>query len=352
MNKKVKNNLKNKLKSKAKYIYDETILFIKEEYKFLICCLLILIVFFYPVNYYIVIGGGISNISKRIEIENSYDNEGRFYMSYVSELIGTLGPYLLSYVIPTWERESADMYKYDVSESVEDIEFRSKLDLESTNGNATYWAYKLANKECEIIDSKIYVISVFSEYNSMFKVGDILLAINDNSHDSLKDYQNYIQTLKIGDMAKIKVLRDDKEVEFETKLHGENNRVIMGVYLQVINKYETTPEIEIKFERDESGPSAGLITTLAIYDKLTKGDLTKSLKIAGTGTIELDGTVGEIGGVKYKLLGAEAGDADIFLVPSGKNYEECVKIKKEKKLKIKLIEVSTIEEAIEKLKSL
>lgn len=230
MNKKVKN----KLKSKIKNIYGETILFIKEEYKFLISCLLILILFFYPVNYYIVIGGGISDIGKRIEIENSYNSEGSFNMSYVSELIGTLGPYLLSYVIPTWDRESANDYKYDATESIADIEFRSKLDLESTNGNATYWAYKLAGKECKIIDSKIYIISVLTEYNSSFKVGDILLGINDKSYDNLKDYQNYIQTLKVGDMAKIKVLRDDKEVEFETKLHGENKRVIMGVILQVV----------------------------------------------------------------------------------------------------------------------
>ena len=275
MNKKVKN----KLKSKIKCFYNEILFFIKEEYKFLISCLLILILFFYPVNYYIVIGGGISDIGKRIEIENSYNSEGSFNMSYVSELIGTLGPYLLSYVIPTWDRESVDDYKYDTTESVADIEFRSKLDLESTNGNATYWAYKLADKECKIIDSKIYVISVLSEYDSAFEVGDILLGINDNSYNNLKDYQNYIQSLKAGDMAKIKVLRDNKKVEFETKLHSENNRIIMGVILQIVNKYETNPEIEINFERDESGPSAGLITTLSIYDKLTKGDLTKSLKL-------------------------------------------------------------------------
>lgn len=348
MNKKVKTKFKNKIKS----IWIETKSFVKEEYKFLICCLLILILFFYPVNYYIVIGGGISDIGERIEVDDAYDSEGSFNMSYVSELIGTLGPYLLSYIIPTWDRESADLYKYDTTESIEDIEFRSKLDLQSTNGNAIYWAYKLAEKECNIIDSKIYVISVISDYDSLFEVGDVLLGINDKSYDTLVEYQQYIQTLNIGDMAKIKVLRDEKEVEFETELHGEDGRVVMGVYLQIVNEYETDPEIELKFESDESGPSAGLITTLAIYDKLTEGDLTNSLKIAGTGTIEVDGSVGEIGGVKYKLLGAEAGDADIFLVPSGDNYEECVKIKKEKKLKIKLVEVSTIEEAIEKLENL
>ena len=240
--------------------------FIITEYKFLISCFLILILFYYPVNYYIVVGGGISDVGKRIEVEDSYESLGSFNMSYVSQIVGTLGPYLLSYIIPTWDRESADDYKYDATESIADIEFRSKLDLESTNGNATYWAYKLADKECKIIDSKIYIISVLTEYNSSFKVGDILLGINDKSYDNLKDYQDYIQTLKVGDMAKIKVLRDDKEVEFETKLHGENKRAIMGIILQVVNKHETDPKIEIKFESDESGPSAGLMTTLSIYD--------------------------------------------------------------------------------------
>ncbi len=348
MNKKVKNNVVNRIKN----IFDEIKDFIRDEYKFLIACLLILILFFYPVNYYIVIGGGISDVGERIEIEDEYASDGSFNMSYVSELVGTLGPYLLSYVIPTWDRESADLYKYDTTESIEDIEFRSDLDLLSANSTAIYWAYKLADKKCEVVDTKIYVISVISDYGSFFKVGDVLLSINDESFDTLGEYQSYIQTLTVGEMAKIKVLRDSKEVVFETKLHDENGRIVMGVYLQVVNKYETDPEIELKFESDESGPSAGLITTLAIYDKLTEGDLTNSLKIAGTGTIEMDGSVGEIGGVKYKLLGAEAGDADVFLVPSGDNYEECVKIKKEKKLKIKLIEVSTVEEAIEKLETL
>ena len=48
-------------------------------------------------------------------------------MSYVSELIGTLGPYLLSYVIPTWEREDASKYKYNDEENLEDIQFRNDL---------------------------------------------------------------------------------------------------------------------------------------------------------------------------------------------------------------------------------
>ena len=94
------------------------------------------------------------------------------------------------------------------------------------------------------------------------------------------------------------------------------------------------------------------MTTLAIYDTLIPEDLTNGLKIAGTGTIEEDGSVGEIGGVKYKLAGAERDDADIFFAPTGENYEEAIKIKKDKNYKIKVIEVKTLNDAINYLKSL
>ena len=110
--------------------------------------------------------------------------------------------------------------------------------------------------------------------------------------------------------------------------------------------------VKINFKKTESGPSGGLITTLDIYDKLTEDDLTNSLKIAGTGTINEDGTIGSIGEVKYKLLGAVSDDADVFLVPSGENYKTCMEVKKEKKLDIKILEIKNIEDAIEKLEKL
>ena len=112
-----------------------------------------------------------------------------------------------------------------------------------------------------------------------------------------------------------------------------------------------SPKTEIKFKKKERGPSAGLVTTLSIYDKLVSEDLTHGLKIAGTGTIEADGSIGEIGGVKYKVMGADAGGADVFLVPKN-NLDEAIKVKKDKKLKIKVYGVATFEEAIEVLEEL
>ena len=88
------------------------------------------------------------------------------------------------------------------------------------------------------------------------------------------------------------------------------------------------------------------------FNQLTKKDVTKGYKIAGTGTIEPDGTIGQIGGIKYKIIGAEADKADYFLAPAGENYKDAKKYAKENNYKVKIIEVSTIEEAIKKLEGL
>lgn len=334
-----------------KKFFNDIVEFIREEYKFIIFLLLSVILFLFPVNYYIIVGGDISNIDDRVIISDSYNSKGSFNISYVSELKGRLGPYLLSYIIPGWESESANDYKYVDEETIQDIEFRNRLDLVSTNGNAIKWAYKLANKEYRVIDTKVYVISVSDEYESNLKIGDRIVKFDDNEMkdvDSARKYLGEISKNKI----KVTVIRKNKEIDIDTNVYTKDGKKIMGVYLQEVSEYETDPKVEVKFKSKESGPSAGLITTLSIYDKLTKGDLTKGLKIAGTGTIEVDGAIGEIGGVKYKLAGAVKNKADVFLVPNGDNYEECVKLKKNNKYKIKIIGVSTIEEAIEKLNNL
>ncbi len=334
-----------------KKFFNDIVEFIKEEYKFIIFLLLSVILFLFPVNYYIIVGGDISNIDDRVIISDSYNSKGSFNISYVSELKGRLGPYLLSYIIPGWESESANDYKYVDEETIQDIEFRNRLDLVSTNGNAIKWAYKLANKEYRVIDTKVYVISVSDEYDSNLKIGDRIVKFDDNEIKDVDSARKYLGEIS-KDKIKVTVIRKNKEIDIDTNVYTKDGKKIIGVYLQEVSEYETDPKVEVKFKSKESGPSAGLITTLSIYDKLTKGDLTKGLKIAGTGTIEVDGAIGEIGGVKYKLAGAVKNKADVFLVPNGDNYEECVKLKKNNKYKIKIIGVSTIEEAIEKLNNL
>ena len=109
---------------------------------------------------------------------------------------------------------------------------------------------------------------------------------------------------------------------------------------------ETNPKIDVITQKDEFGPSGGLMTTLAIYNKLVSTDITKGYTVAGTGT------VGEIDGVKYKLKGAIQNKADIFFAPSGRNYKEAIKLKKKYKYKIKIVEVKTFDDALNYLQKI
>ena len=87
---------------------------------------------------------------------------------------------------------------------------------------------------------------------------------------------------------------------------------------------------------------------LAIYNGLIEKDITGGYRIIGTGTIDKDGNVGAIGGVKYKLLGAAKKKAKVFIVPKD-NYEEAMSIKEKNKLDIAIMRVKTLDDAIEQL---
>ena len=87
--------------------------------------------------------------------------------------------------------------------------------------------------------------------------------------------------------------------------------------------------------------------TLTVDNLLSKEDLTGGRKIAGTGTINLDGTVGPIGGVKQKVFAAEAVGAKYFLCPVD-NYADAVSVAKN----IQVVKIATVQQAIDFLNSL
>ena len=103
---------------------------------------------------------------------------------------------------------------------------------------------------------------------------------------------------------------------------------------------------------DVGGPSAGLFFALGIIDKLagdgSGGDLTGGRTVAGTGTIEADGTVGAVGGVSLKTQAARRDGATVFLVPKA----ECGQAKAEKPEGLRLIPVTTLKNAVSSLRAL
>lgn len=333
-------------------IYDKFIKFIKENYKEIIFLILFYIIMTFPVPYYICVSGGTIDVGKRLEVENGYTEKGSFNLAYVSELRGTIPTYLLSYVIPTWERIKIDSYQLNEDETMDDVSNRDKMYLLDANQSAIYVAYTKAGKTFTINDHHYYIYYVSEKANNKIKVGDELLEVDSSKITSIKELKEYINTKNIGDELKIKIKRNNKEFEISTSVFEEEGKKYAGIIFFDLLDYQVDPSIQLKFKKSETGPSGGLTLSLAIYNKLVSEDITHGKKIVGTGTIDIDGMVGEIGGVKYKLLGAVKKKADIFIVPNGSNYEECIKLQKEKGYKIKIIGVDSFDDAISKLKEL
>ncbi|MFE2978930.1 PDZ domain-containing protein [Streptomyces sp. NPDC059258] len=126
---------------------------------------------------------------------------------------------------------------------------------------------------------------------------------------------------------------------------GGKDRAIVGIKAGTDHTFPF--EIDIKLA-DVGGPSAGLMFSLGIIDKLTPGDLTGGKFVAGTGTIDDAGTVGPIGGINMKLVGARDAGARYFLTPD----DNCASAAADTPDGLTLVRVKTIADATKSLEQI
>ncbi|MET7284284.1 S16 family serine protease [Streptomyces sp. NPDC005573] len=145
---------------------------------------------------------------------------------------------------------------------------------------------------------------------------------------------------------------DVKEIE---KHNSEQMRQSQDAATEAALKYLRLSPGKVKVRlslADVGGPSAGLLFTLGIIDKLdgdgSGGDLTGGRTIAGTGTIDAAGKVGAVGGVSLKTRAASRDGATVFLVPKA----ECADAKAELPKGLKLVPVTTLTGAVDSLRTL
>lgn len=332
-------------------IYEKIKVFMKENYLWLLFYIVFMAVMLYPLPYYIYTGGGTIDVDDKIVVDEASSSEGTFNMCYVSEINATLPTYLLSFMIPSWDLVSKEEVSLTSEETRNDLLVRDRVYLEQANQSAILTAYSNTDHYYKINDANAYIIYIEEDSNTDLRIGDIVLSIDGFDINGLDDITNILIDKKAGDRLLIKVKNNDEYYDRYAIVKEADNKKLLGIGIIVIYDYETSPEVSFNFSSTESGPSGGLILSLALYDKLVDSDITKGLKIAGTGTIDEEGNVGSIGGVKYKLKGAVDSGSDIFIVPNGDNYEECVKLQSEYGYDIKIIGVSTFSEAISELEN-
>ena len=235
------------------------------------------------------------------------------------------------------EGESDEEYRNRVLQQMDDSNFRSIAVA------LNYLGYDLVPTEVVINE----IIDGVPAY-SVLELGDTVRSVNGVDISALEDFAPALEGYAVGDVIDMAVEREGSVVDVEVELapkEDEPDAPMIGIVLGEL----TEPPFPIEIQAgDVGGPSAGLMHAIAIIDALTEGELTQGRVIAGTGTISLDGTVGSIGGIRQKVVGAEAAGAEYILVPEG-NYESALTAERET---IEIVPVATLDEAVAFLEEL
>lgn len=321
--------------------------FIKENYKIILLMILIILFFNIKLPYYILAPGGTINITNRVVMEDYKKEEnGSINMLYVSEYDGTPASLLMA-KIKNYDIES-NKERQISNETIKEINKRNKIMRDNSLDIATMVAYTEAGKKIDIKNRKNVVVA--TTIDNGLEIGDEIITVDNVKCEEVIDIKKQINSKEENDTITFKILRENKEKEIKSKVLLEGTNKIVGAVIITEYDYEIDPQIDIKFKNSESGASGGLMLALTIYNAITEDDIIKGRTIAGTGTISFDGTVGEIDGIKYKIMGAAKNKADIVFVPSA-NYEEAVMTKNKYKYNLEIVRVDTFKEAIEYLKN-
>ncbi|MBL6628831.1 MAG: PDZ domain-containing protein, partial [Candidatus Actinomarina sp.] len=151
-----------------------------------------------------------------------------------------------------------------------------------------------------------------SPVKDKLKKSDLLNSINNIEIFSATEFISTLRTYSIGETVSIGLLREvdgvKEQMYIETTLieHVEyEGEPMVGFLATTVNERFDFPfEIDIK-TGNVGGPSAGLMMALNVYNNLIPEDITNSMIVAGTGTIEIDGSVGPVGGIKQKIIAAK-----------------------------------------------
>jgi PDZ domain-containing protein len=235
---------------------------------------------------------------------------------------------------------------YPPDQSVQQVEHQNTQEMVDSQSSAVVAGLH----EAGITRFKVAVQSVLkgTPAAGVVKPGDRITSVNGTGVKNASAVVAAVSALPPGSTVRLGLVRGGSPttVSLTTeKSPTDPNASRIGVQVTDVPPFK----VDIRLGQEIGGPSAGLMFSLAIYDKLTPGALTGGRFIAGTGTISIDGKVGEIGGIQQKIIGAYNAGARYFLVPAD-NCGEAAGASVAGK--IDLIKVSTLDDAVHALRDL
>jgi Lon-like protease len=182
----------------------------------------------------------------------------------------------------------------------------------------------------------------------VLNVGDELVSVAGKPVATSQDVVDAVRGAQPNTAVPIVLRRNGAEQTVTVKLGARPDDSTKG-YLGVTPEEAAQGPLQVTFNlADIGGPSAGLMFSLALIDKLSSGTLNGGKFVAGTGTIDPTGKVGPIGGIQYKMIAAREAGAETFLVPA----DNCNEAKQRTPAGLRLVKVDTLTTAVQSLESI
>ncbi|MBD1371403.1 PDZ domain-containing protein [Hazenella sp. IB182357] len=313
----------------------------------------------FPIPYFVIQPGEAVTAAQIVDVKQSKTaSSGEFLLTTISMREAKMFDYLHTYLFPHTELvdQTEVLARY---ESEAEYEKRQETNMKNSQNKAVLAAFQQANLPISSEMTGIEVVGLVddSQRGDELRVGDILLAINGVKLQSVSHLLEILKPLAVGEQVVVNLQRGQELMKEPVRLIAlptddgkDKARAGLGILPMEMLTVKSEPQVEINAE-NIGGPSAGLMFALEILDQLSPEDLTQGMKIAGTGTISENGEVGQIGGIEHKIIAANREKAQIFFCPKDRSPEDSnekvvKQIADELNIKVKIVPVRTLSEAI------
>ncbi|WP_418607383.1 PDZ domain-containing protein [Georgenia sp. SUBG003] len=275
-----------------------------------------------------------------IEVEGAttYPTSGELRLTTVSVVGGPGYPVTAADVVAGWLAEDEVVLPVEAvfpnGTTREQIDEQSTAQMTSSQDNATVAALEQVGYDIPMVLT-VNGVAPDSGADGVVRTGDVISSIQPEGEErtqveSFSDLSAVLSRTAPGTAVTLGVVRDGSPTDLTLTTTGHPETAAgpaqtpSGSLLGVLLDPQVELPVDVDFDIDNiGGPSAGTMFALGIIDTLTPGEMTGGEKVAGTGTMDLAGNVGAIGGIRQKLVGASRAGADWFLAPEG-NCDEVV----------------------------
>ena len=294
--------------------------------------------------------GPTPDVSELITIEGpTNSSKGSLHMTTV-----TVRPATLLRVLAGWANTDVSVipreYVYTPGKSEREIVQQNATEMDQSGIEAAVAAYRELGMLGPPEGALIVATTAGTPAAGVLRAGDVVVSLDGRPVTNTDELRAIVAAHRIGDELKVTFRRDGQEQEGMLRLIAspDSKRTpVIGV--TVITRFKVPYEVKLN-PGNIGGPSAGLMFSLSIVDRLNPEDLTHGFTIAGTGTIDGDGKVGAVGGVAQKVEAAERINARYFLAPHDSG--EAAQARNAVDSDMKVVEVDNIHDAVAALEEL